>query len=112
MNDLEDLPSNLLFKINLGRIREYHIRLVKNHVLLNTREYFFSQKVIYFWNFLQSLIVNSESVNKFKNPFGPLFEKQRSHCKIQRGLPVLLVTASYGAWLSRWVRQDSGKIQH
>ena len=36
MYGLEDLPSELLFKTNLGRKRVHHIRLVKNHVCLNT----------------------------------------------------------------------------
>ena len=79
MNGLEELPSDLLFKTNLERTRGHHIRLVKNHVRLNTKKYFFSQGVISLWNFLPSVIVNSESVNEYKNRIGPLLEKQKTH---------------------------------
>ena len=94
MHGLEELPSDLLFKTNLGRTRGHYMRLVKNHVRLNTRKYFFSQRVISLWNFLHSVIVNSEAVNEFEHRIGPLFEKQRGHCISQRGLPASLVTDS------------------
>ena len=52
MYGLEDLPSDLLFKTNLRRTRGYHMRLVKNHVRLNSKKYFFSQSVVSLWNSL------------------------------------------------------------
>ena len=70
-----------------GRTRRHHIRLVKNHVRLNTRKYFFSQRVISLWNSLPVVIMNSKCVNEFNNRYGPLFEKQRSNCISKRGLP-------------------------
>ena len=79
------LPSTP-YETNLRRAREHPMRLVKNHVRLNTRIYFFSQRVISLGNSLPSVIVNSESVNDFKNRIGPLFEKQRTHCISKRGL--------------------------
>ena len=72
------------------------MRLMENHVHLNTRKYFFSQREISLWNSLPSVIVNSESVNEFKNRIGSLFEKQRGRCINQRGLPASLVNSIDG----------------
>ena len=75
MHGLEDLPSDLLFKTNLGRTRGPHMRLVKNHVRLNTRKYFFlSQRVISLWSSLSTVVINNESVNDFENRIGTVFE--------------------------------------
>ena len=43
--------------------------LTKDRSRLDTRKYFFSQRVVNGWNSLPAEVVNAESVNSFKNAY-------------------------------------------
>jgi len=49
-------------------LRGHKKKLVKDRSRLDSRKYFFSQRVINRWNSLPAKVVNSESVNSFKKP--------------------------------------------
>ena len=44
-------------------------KLVKDRSRLDTRKYFFSQRVVNGWNSLPAEVINSTSVNSFKNAY-------------------------------------------
>jgi len=50
-------------------LRGHEKKLVKDRSRLDSRKYFFSQRVINRWNSLPVKVVNSESVNGFKNAY-------------------------------------------
>ena len=82
-----------LFRINTGRTREHSLRLKKEYSRPDVRKYFFSQRIVNEWNALPPDVLNSESVNEFKNLSKPLFDSIQSHCISLRRLPAPLMTA-------------------
>ena len=55
--------------VNNSRTRGHRFKIVKNRSRLNIRKYFFSQRVVNEWNALPDIVVESESVNSFKNSY-------------------------------------------
>jgi len=55
--------------------RGHKKKLVKDRSRLDTRKFFFSQRVVNGWNGLQAEVINSTSVNSFKNAY------DRYYCK-------------------------------
>jgi len=56
-------------------LRGHEKKLAKDRPRLDSRKFFFSQRVINGWNSLPAKVVNSESVNSFKNAY------DRYYCK-------------------------------
>jgi len=56
-------------------LRGHEKKLAKDRSRLNSRKFFFSQRVANGWNNLPAKVVNSESVNSFKNTY------DRYYCK-------------------------------
>lgn len=52
-----------------NRTRGHRLKIVKNRSRLNIRKNFFSQRVVNDWNALPVVVVESESVNSFKNNY-------------------------------------------
>ena len=50
-------------------IRGHKKKLTKVRSRLDTRKFFFSQRVVNGWNSLPAEVVNAESVNSFKNAY-------------------------------------------
>ena len=95
LHGIDDIPTETLFqKSESTQTRGHNLKLYKKHSRLDVRKFFFSQRIISEWNALPSEIVNSGSVNEFKNRIEPLFNKVRSHRTSQRRLPAPLLTAS------------------
>ena len=94
LHNIDDIPGNTLFPINTGRTRGHNLRLKKEYSRLDVRKYFFSQRIVNEWNALPPDVVNSGSVNEFKNRIKPLFDSIRSHSISLRRLPAPLMTAS------------------
>ena len=68
VNGYEDVDRNMFFKLKEGsRTRGHKAALVNEQCGLDTRKYFFSQRVINEWNKLPNDRVNASSVNMFKN---------------------------------------------
>ena len=52
-----------------SRTRGHRLKIVKNRSRLDIRKNFFSQRVVNMWNELPEIVVESESVNSFKNKY-------------------------------------------
>ena len=50
-------------------VRGHEKKLTKDKLRLDTRKYFFSQRLVNGWNSLQAEVVSAESVNSFKNAY-------------------------------------------
>jgi len=50
-------------------LRGHEKKLAKDRSRLDSRKFFFSQRVVNGWNSLSAKVVNSESVNSFKNAY-------------------------------------------
>ena len=77
MSEKEHIDYTQFFKIaeNHYGVRGLEKKLTKDRSRLDTRKYFFSQRVVNGSNSLSAEIVNAESVNSFKNAY------DRSSCK-------------------------------
>ena len=51
-------------------VRGHEKKFSKDRSRLDTRKFFFSQRVVNIWNSLPAAVVNAESVNGFKNASG------------------------------------------
>ena len=59
---------NKFFEIqNSNRTRGHNYRIVKQRSHLDIRKFFFSQRVVNAWNSLPQFVVDSVSVDSFKN---------------------------------------------
>ena len=68
LNNIYDSSTTVKFIpaiVNITRGHSY--RLYKSHVRYDLRKYSFSNRVINTWNSLPSYVVDSQSVNSFKN---------------------------------------------
>ena len=54
------------------KLRGHDKKLTKARPRLDIRKYFFSQRVVNSWNRLPAIVVNSKSVNAFKNAYDRL----------------------------------------
>ena len=65
----EDVDRNQLFQLspNKHSTRGHHLKLYKKPCRINVRKFFFSQRDVDVWNSLPSSVVESPSVNTFKN---------------------------------------------
>jgi len=65
----EDIDRDQLFQLtsNINSTRGHRLKLSKKHCRINVRKFFFSQRVVDSWNSLPSDIVESPSINTFKN---------------------------------------------
>ena len=64
---LEDIKSSSLFEKRYGVTRGHGHMIFKGHCKLNTRKYFFTQRVINAWNKLPPEAVDCNSINMFKS---------------------------------------------
>ena len=55
--------------VHHSRTRGHRFKIVKNRSRLNIRKNFFSQRVVNEWNALPEIVVESQSVNSFKNSY-------------------------------------------
>ena len=73
----EDIDKNQLFQLssNIHSTRGHHLKLFKKPCRINVRKFFFSQRVVDDWNSLPSNVVESPSVNTFKNRLDDYFTR-------------------------------------
>ena len=60
-----------------SRTRGHRFKFVKNRSKLDVRKHFFSQRVVNDWNTSSEIVVETESVNCFKNNFDKYISKDR-----------------------------------
>ena len=67
----KQIDSTQFFKLaqNHYGLRGHEMKLVKERSRLDTRKFFFSQRVVNGWNRLPAAVVNAETVNGFKNAY-------------------------------------------
>ena len=66
-NGIVDLNIENFFEMETSnRTRGHNLKLKKKHCRLDVRKFFFSHRVVDFWNDLPSDVVNSNSLNIFK----------------------------------------------
>ena len=53
--------------INTAHLRDQDLKNLQKGVKLNVRKNFFSQRVVNDWNILPETVINSSSINMFKN---------------------------------------------
>ena len=63
----DPVTTRELLSLNRSNTRGHNFKLSKNSPHLNTYKYFFVNRIVNLWNQLPSHIVNSCSVNVFKN---------------------------------------------
>lgn len=67
LTGLEDIDYKQFMQLNeRENTRGHHLKLWKNRCRLNTRKYFFSQRVVDMWNGLPEDVVSAKSVSSFK----------------------------------------------
>ena len=69
-NYYDPLTTNSIFEFNKNsRLRGHNLKISKKRVNKTKFASFFSNRVVNSWNKLPSFIVNSKSINEFKNKF-------------------------------------------
>mgnify|MGYP003529753736 FL=1 len=63
--------------VHNSRTRGHRFKIVKNRSRLDIRKHFFSQRVVNEWNALPEIVVESESVNGFKNSYDKYFKNKK-----------------------------------
>ena len=65
----EDVNSELFFPlaINTAHLHGHDLKIFKKGLKLNVRKNFFSQRVVNDWSILPETVINSTSINMFKN---------------------------------------------
>src|SRR3989442_222067 len=61
------------------------LKIIKNRSRVNVRKNFFSQRVVNDWNALPVWVVDSESVNSFKNNYDKYVGNKRKRLGLSRG---------------------------
>ena len=72
MHNLEGLKREDFFPLRSAGRRGHQYTITKQYSHLNSRKYFFSQRVVNQWNRLPSTTVCAETVNRFKNQIDPM----------------------------------------
>ena len=69
LTDKEKIDSNQFFKLNNTGydLRGHSKKLTVKRSRLDTRKYFFSNRLVNHWNYLPQAVVDAPSVNTFKN---------------------------------------------
>ena len=73
----DPITTNELFTLNTNnstKTRGHNFKLTKFSPTLNNNKYFFTNRVVNLWNQLLSDVVNSSSVNVFKNKIDRLLQ--------------------------------------
>jgi len=60
--------------LNLNQTRGNTFKIFPEHVHYNLRKYYFSNRVIQIWNSLPDSVVESNSINSFKNNLDKLWQ--------------------------------------
>ena len=99
MNDLEGLEAEDFFEIG-GALptRDHCKEIFKPFCRLDIRKHFFSQRVIDEWNNLPTDIIESKTVNEFKNKIEPLFMNVKELSISRRRLPAPILKTSGEPW--------------
>jgi len=73
----EKIDSKQFFQLaqNHHGLRGHGMKLTKERPRLDTRKYFFSQRVVNWWNRLPAKVVSAETVNGFKNAYDHNYDK-------------------------------------
>lgn len=69
---------NFFTIIQNSKTRGHRFKLQKNRSRLDIRKYFFSQRVVNVWNALPEIVLESETVNSFKNKYDKYVSSVRS----------------------------------
>ena len=76
LKGINKVDSSSWFQLaNNSRTRGHRFKLVKHRSRLDIRKNFFSQRVVNDWNSLPEIVVESESVNSFKNNYDKFARK-------------------------------------
>ena len=68
LNGLEKInPDSMFTRFTYNNTRCHTMKLEKKHVHLDSRKYFFTQRVIDYWNALPQTAIDAESINHFKD---------------------------------------------
>ena len=68
MNGIEAIDWKLLFsKAPYDGTKGHTMKLEKKVIRLDIRKYFFSQRVIDYWNALPQIAIDAKSINQFKS---------------------------------------------
>ena len=70
----DPITTRELLSLNTSNTRGHNFKLSKNSPHLNTYKYFFVNRIVNLWNQLPSPVVNSPSINIFKNGIDSLFQ--------------------------------------
>jgi len=73
----EQIDSKQFFQLaqNHHGLREHGMKLTKERPRLDTKKYFFSQRVVNVWNRLPAKVVSAETVNGFRNAYYHKYDK-------------------------------------
>ena len=72
MHNLEGLEREDFFPLRSAGRRGHRYTITKQYSRLNSRKYFFSQRVVDQWNRLPTTTVCAETINRFKNQIDPM----------------------------------------
>ena len=72
MHNLEGFKHEDFFPLRSAGRRGHQYTITKQYSYLNSRKYFFSQRVVNQWNRLPTTTVCAETVNRFKNQIEPM----------------------------------------
>ena len=72
LHNVYDVKREDFFPLRSAGRRGHQYTITKQYSHLNSRKYFFSQRVVNQWNRLPSITVCAETVNRFKNQIDPM----------------------------------------
>ena len=89
MNGLEAIPKEKLFELLPAsrNTRGHQQRIFKQRVRLDSRKYFFSQRIIDEWNNLPIEAITATTINQFKRAIDPVMKRNGGQFISQRRLP-------------------------
>ena len=84
---MEGLEREDFFPLRSAGRRGHRYTITKQYSRLNSRKYFFSQRVVDQWNRLPTTTVCAETINRFKNQIDPMLWQHGGLFISQRRLP-------------------------
>ena len=87
MHNLEGLEREDFFPLRSAGRRGHRYTITKQYSRLNSRKYFFSQRVVDQWNRLPTTTVCAATINRFKNQIDPMLWQHGGLFISQRRLP-------------------------